>query len=578
MNKLKFKKQCQRWLEERGNFFLTSKIQSNKNLLYFLNKLYKNDLSLSEKLYWLLNDIDQKPKCVICGLRDVSRYLGLNKGYTEKCYKCCFVSKNTNKRKRNLPKNNNINPPYRVKLSNRMFDRVQSLTNHIRHSYPSILIGYMKENNIDQIPKCKRCGKDAKLKSFLGGFDDYCSAQCKFLYKKENNIIKNRKIKQDDGYYNFILKNKKWYVNNLYKKNINDLFYNKNIGNILLKSFISANIKKELYVIDVCVICKIRTKRFFIEKEKITCGLHKNYATIKPFLIKEKDINNHYINLRQQNISHKNAKKNLKNRLISDLDNFKIFYIPNVNNVKKIITCPVTGYLIPIVPLTNHFDHHLNKFKINKIEYIKKYFPNLINVCDNCNKFMNINFKFKKNKKFCCSECYWDYKRNHPEEYKPSKEQREKQSLIMKEKILRGEFTPNVTNSWANSKITFKIKNCEYNFRSTWEAVFFILNPHLLYESKRIKYFNSVEQTYRNYIIDFEDIENRILYEIKPKSNKNDIIVKDKEEYAKMWCMENNYTFVFIDDDYFFENANKIDYIIYPKKIYNGMRNFLNDK
>ncbi len=60
----------------------------------------------------------------------------------------------------------------------------------------------------------------------------------------------------------------------------------------------------------------------------------------------------------------------------------------------------------------------------------------------------------------------------------------EKLSMIMKKKILNGDFTPAVTNSWGKTR-------CYVNglpFRSSWEAIFHILHPTYNYENIRIPY------------------------------------------------------------------------------------------
>lgn len=48
----------------------------------------------------------------------------------------------------------------------------------------------------------------------------------------------------------------------------------------------------------------------------------------------------------------------------------------------------------------------------------------------------------------------------------------------MKTNILNGTFTPNVTNSWAKSRCYIDT----IPFRSSWEVLFYVLNPKLKYE------------------------------------------------------------------------------------------------
>ena len=127
----------------------------------------------------------------------------------------------------------------------------------------------------------------------------------------------------------------------------------------------------------------------------------------------------------------------------------------------------------------------------------------------------------------------------------------DKQSKTIKLKILNGEFTPNITNSWCNSRVLVGDKA----FRSTWEAYFFIYNLSidklLEYETIRIPYIDPIKNITKTYILDFLDTENNVLYEIKPKSEKdnptNIAKFKSASEYANGVLAE----FIIIDDDWF---------------------------
>jgi hypothetical protein len=152
---------------------------------------------------------------------------------------------------------------------------------------------------------------------------------------------------------------------------------------------------------------------------------------------------------------------------------------------------------------------------------------------------------------------------------------KEKQSKTMKNKIANGEFTPCVTNSWANSRCKISINGFTKLYRSSWDAAFQILNPEYLYEKIRIKYISPKDDKWHNYIVDFIDEENKILYEIKPE-----IISESKQNQAKFnaaenWAKDNNFKFIVIQNNYFKENANKIDFSKYDSKIYKGMKQFL---
>jgi hypothetical protein len=122
---------------------------------------------------------------------------------------------------------------------------------------------------------------------------------------------------------------------------------------------------------------------------------------------------------------------------------------------------------------------------------------------------------------------------------------RRKASKTMKEKILKGEFTP-LSNNYKTHK-RFKIDN--YNFRSSWEAAFYISNPEFEYEKIRIKY--SFKKSEHVYITDFWSEDKRILIEIKPKKYQLTEKFKHKMTAAQEWCNKNNATYLILDGDWF---------------------------
>lgn len=154
-------------------------------------------------------------------------------------------------------------------------------------------------------------------------------------------------------------------------------------------------------------------------------------------------------------------------------------------------------------------------------------------------------------------------------------EQMHKQmSILMKEKIKNGTFTPCITNSWANSQTKLIVNGFSKYYRSTWEAVFQILNPTCVYETTRIQYIDEHNEEHV-YIIDFTDNINKILYEIKPDRLKMNIKNLLKAKYAILWCKKNGYQYKMITNEYFQKNAKLIDYSKYDSKIYDGMKQFL---
>lgn len=130
-------------------------------------------------------------------------------------------------------------------------------------------------------------------------------------------------------------------------------------------------------------------------------------------------------------------------------------------------------------------------------------------------------------------------------------------SLIMKEKIRNGEFTPLITNTWTHWDAKAVVDGNTYRFRSSWEACFWICNQHLQYETMRIPY--TIDGVQRTYIADFFDSETKTLYEIKPKSGFNDQI--DKMTIIINYCLREGIKFIWINEDNIFDwiDESKID-------------------
>ncbi len=145
-------------------------------------------------------------------------------------------------------------------------------------------------------------------------------------------------------------------------------------------------------------------------------------------------------------------------------------------------------------------------------------------------------------------------------------------SRQVKERIKNGMWTPNCTNSWCYSRyhLTFlrNKKIIKQAVRSSWEAFFQILNPDIEYEKLRVPYFYN--NTWHSYIVDFIDIQNKIVYELKPEILTKNAINIVKQNALKKWCINNNYTYILITENYFKnitydENLFKNNVIEYDK-------------
>ena len=126
-------------------------------------------------------------------------------------------------------------------------------------------------------------------------------------------------------------------------------------------------------------------------------------------------------------------------------------------------------------------------------------------------------------------------------------------SRQVKERIKNGGWTPNCTNSWCHSRYHLKfLRNGQIinqSVRSSWEAFFQLINPHLEYEKLRVPYFYKKE--WHSYIVDFIDNENKLVYELKPKALEIQGSNKIKEKELKSWCIQNGFKYIKISEDYF---------------------------
>lgn len=225
----------------------------------------------------------------------------------------------------------------------------------------------------------------------------------------------------------------------------------------------------------------------------------------------------------------------------------------------------------------NRFKDFLNKNNIffdfevtirNVVKFLKNINDKcLIDVCLNKREFIGIRKGTDRTeygfKKFCSNECYrknlsnrqmGDKNTCHKMTEETFKSMCDKNSKIMKEKIKVGEFKPNISNSWHKGKCYLILNNEKKSYRSSWEAFFHLCNEKLKYEDTRIEYVFNGEKN--NYIIDFTDYENKILYEIKPKTSINLERNKKKRHYAKKWCKKNNYRFIYITEDWLLLNMD----------------------
>ena len=233
--------------------------------------------------------------------------------------------------------------------------------------------------------------------------------------------------------------------------------------------------------------------------------------------------------------------------------------------------------------LTYHWDKKCKNEKCNNYRKLTSIFPNRVDY--------NLVSKKYGIYKFCeVKECNYnsissrqmgDNNTSHRMTEESFRSMCEKNSKKMKEKILKGEFIPNVTNSWAKSRCDLEFLRdgeiVKIKTRSTWDAYFQLFNKNLLYEKIVIPYEHN--GVYRNYIVDFVDFENRIIYEIKPDSTYKNSINISKYKYAKKWCKKNAFKYKIINNKWFINNYK--EEIVYGQpssdKIIRNLKQFKNE-
>lgn len=140
-----------------------------------------------------------------------------------------------------------------------------------------------------------------------------------------------------------------------------------------------------------------------------------------------------------------------------------------------------------------------------------------------------------------------------------------KQSKTMREKIAKGEFTPNITNSWTHWTAKVNIHGKVKSFRSSWEACFAVCHPNLEYETIRIPYGQKI------YIADFYDSNLRILYEIKPIATYNTQV--EKISKVILYCLNHNIKFVWINEHNILKYIDQTMFKGYNKRQLDKMMN-----
>jgi hypothetical protein len=190
-----------------------------------------------------------------------------------------------------------------------------------------------------------------------------------------------------------------------------------------------------------------------------------------------------------------------------------------------------------------------NKVRITPLK--EKKYPDQTHICINCKIPYVIKYsedgRPRRSVNVCSRKCH--HATMHDTVFSDPKV-KAKQSNSIRKSIASGKFVPNVMNSLTHTSVDLIESGVKKKFRSSWEALFYVIrkDDNLTFETKVIPYV-SKEGKNRSYIVDFEDAERRILYEVKPASKCEDERNTVKFEAAKIWCAANDYTFEIVTEN-----------------------------
>ena len=463
-----------------------------------------------------------------------------------------------------------------------------------------------------EVEICSICNSEMNFISFGRKFK--CTELCE-ENKKQTSLDSSKKHlsswhlrRRDEEYQLYVLKNIEFYKNNLNEVDIYEPFFNKKIGNITTKAFLSRNLSDTDYFGKVwgydikCKYCDQNFRWSLFKKERDYCQ-KKSCSGIERYVETKKSTID-------RSIKAKLAKSNLIAKIcdkfetsnpsewINDFKNIKISRhdIKVLNHQFKneyslellsiFVTDPKQNFLVlkegilpERTPFTKVREYGFEYYSVDKVDdknYLDFYKP-----CPVCKRLF-----YKSRGVYCSHDCRaFTLKFENVEHFYPNifntQESRNRKSEQMKEKIRKGEWTPAVTNSYAKSRIYVTIGDKIIPCRSSWEAVFQIANPTFKFEKTRIPYI--LENKTKNYIVDFTDEESKQLFEIKPDSEACGEKYFAKFNAATEWCRENGYTYNIIGNDWFYKFFREIGSDILNsqpefKKIIRNMRMFIGDK
>lgn len=471
---------------------------------------------------------------------------------------------------------NNI---YKCNRTGKVFDKKQSLINHLRNVYRGIKFSeiYCIEHNTNP-NECKYCGDSTKFVNIFCGFKTYCeNPECRKKYITEVNRKNAKKLCSGiDGYDNIILDNKELFISLNGVNSIIDPYdgyEHKSMRFVTLRS--ETSLKGDyFYSTKKCLYCNTDIKYHIIKEPNKTfcCKLCANYyknidVDCQENLNKIEYIRKLTLSEFSKLVSENKIRSFPKILKPTEIEKKIIFNSYNIvgetfYDEKSKIYCNIIlskgfKYNITLKMLSKEgfidIDNYLDLYH-NCSVCGKTYKLNCSFIVDNDHK-LKVYKRFDSIYKYCSSKCYIELLKsgNKNNRYEYSDETKQKQSITLKEKILKGEFTPNNTNSYCFGRINYK----NYKFRSTFELMFYFCVKDkyttVEFETIRIPYFCSKANKERIYIIDFI-LDNNLLIEVKPESERDNSA--DKISALEIYAKQNNYQFDICGEKFFKENLN----------------------
>lgn len=163
---------------------------------YLINRYTDSD-SFAETVYRICHDINDKPKCKICG--NTVRLKSLKEGFDDVCSDSCY--------KKNVIIDDNFIKS--LNLKGLIFKKDWNLYNDV-YEYLKLKFGgqfrtydeavYMIQHDMNEIPRCSICGKFVQFKKNRNRerchYTKYCSNKCYSLAVRQKTVDK---IKQETG-------------------------------------------------------------------------------------------------------------------------------------------------------------------------------------------------------------------------------------------------------------------------------------------------------------------------------------------------------------------------------------------